>query len=381
MVRLLPGHRPAGHLVVPVAVGFVLGSFFSFLTLTHHYSTPSNTPSRCHNHPSSGQRACIPPIVHFIQLKKDKSSDLHFSFESFLALYSAYLFIRPSVIYIHTDHTPKEITDAAQHGSSWTKRVLTAFPDAVRLNQVTAPTRANSLEIKRIEHKSDFVRLDQLALHGGIYLDWDVLTLRSVDPLLESGFRAVVGRQSDATVNNGIILAARDSAVVRVMRRETPRRFTGGWVEHSVNLITEVAQALAGVGGEVLIMDRGAFAPFTWTQESVNAALARHEREPVAARELDSLADRGMSAAAAAAADPMAVWERHRVRDKKVWARDYNDAFFFHKIFNDVESPRGYNGVSVPYILARDSNYALAAWPIVVQGIKDGYIDEHDASV
>ncbi|POS74040.1 hypothetical protein DHEL01_v207567 [Diaporthe helianthi] len=377
MVRLLPGHRPVGHLVLPVAAGFVLGSFFSFFTLTHHYFTPSNSLSRCHRYPNSGQRACIPPIVHFVQLKKDEYSSLHFSFESFLALYSAYLFIRPSVIYIHTDYTLKDITDAAHHGSSWTQKVLTAFPDVVRLNQVIAPAKANDLEIKRIEHRSDFVRLDQLTLHGGIYLDWDVLTLRSIDPLLESGFKAVLGRQSDATVMNGIILAARDSAVVRVMRRETPRRFTGEWVEHSVNLITEVAQALAAVPREVLIMDPGAYAPFTWTQESVNAALERHEDDAVAVRGLDSLVDRGLLVTG----DPVAVWERRQVREKKGWAHDYNDAFFFHNYFNDVENPRGYNGVSVPYILARDSNYALAAWPIVVQGIMNGYIDEHDTSV
>ncbi|KAH8751292.1 hypothetical protein F5883DRAFT_720183 [Diaporthe sp. PMI_573] len=378
MVRFLPGHRPGGHLVLPVAVGFVLGSFFSFFTLTYHYSTPSNLASRCHNYPNSAQRACIPPIVHFVQLKKDESSSLHFSFESFLALYSAYLFVRPSVIYIHTDYTPQEVTDAAQHGSSWTRKVLTAFPDVVRLNKVIAPTKANVLEIKRIEHKSDFVRLDQLTLHGGIYLDWDVLTLRSLDPLLESGFRAVVGRQSDATIMNGIILAARDSAVVRVMRQETPRRFNGDWVEHSVRLITEVSQALAAVPREVLIMDPGAYAPFTWTQESVNEALERHEGDAFTAL---SLADRGKLAPAAAAADAMLVWERHRVGERKGWAHDFNDAFFFHNYFNDVDNPKGYNGISVPYVLARDSNYALAAWPIVMQGIKDGYIDKDDTSV
>ncbi|KAG8161966.1 hypothetical protein KVR01_007731 [Diaporthe batatas] len=377
MVRLLPGHRPAGHLVLPVAVGFVLGSLLSFMTLTHHYSTSPNSPSRSHSRPDAGQGASIPPIVHFVQLKKDESSGLHFSFESFLALYSAYVFIRPVVIYIHTDHTPDDITHAAQHGSSWTRKVLTAFPRVVRLNKVTARTKANALEIKRVEHKSDFVRLDQLTLHGGIYLDWDVLTLRSADPLLESGFKAVVGRQSDATVMNGILLAAKDSAVMRVMRRETPRRFTGEWVEHSVNLITEVAQALAAVPREVLIMDPGAFAPFTWTQESVNMALERHEGDAAAPRGLDPLADR----ATLTEADPMAVWERHQVSQKKWWAHDFSDAFFLHNYFNDVESPKGYNGVSVPYVLARDSNYALAAWPIVAQGIRDGYIDEHDTSV
>lgn len=387
MVRILPGHRPAGPLVLPVAVGFVIGSFFCFLTLNHNFA-PADSVSRCHRYLTSGQGACIPPVVHFVQLKKDESSSLHFSFESFLALYSAYLFIQPSVIYIHTDYSPKDIANAAQNGSSWTRKALSAFPDTVRLNPVKAPTQANGIDIQRIEHKSDFVRLDQLTNHGGVYLDWDVLTLRAIDPLLDSGFKAVVGRQSDTTVMNGIILAAKDSAVTRIMRQETPKVYNGEWVSHSVGLITSVAQALAGIPREVLIMDPGAFAPFTWTQESVNAALERHEGDaaPVQPRQ-DSLAGRGLLTAA----DAMIVWQKHREAEKKTldhdfserreWAHDYNDAFFLHNYFNDVENPRGFEGVSVPYVLARDSNYALAAWPIVRQGIKDGYIDESDGSL
>ncbi|KAK7728659.1 hypothetical protein SLS63_006520 [Diaporthe eres] len=377
MVRILPG-RPGGHLVLPVAVGFVVGSFFSFFTLTH-YSTPSTSVARCHRYLASGLGSCIPSVVHFVQLKEDESSSLHFSFESFLAIYSAYLFVQPSVIYIHTDYTPQEVVSAAQNGSSWTRKVLTAFPDVVRLSKVTAPTKANGLDIKRIEHKSDFVRLDQLTLHGGIYLDWDVLTLRSLDPLIDSGFKAVVGRQSDATIMNGIILAARDAALTRIMKQETPKAFNGDWVSHSVGLITSVAQAVASIPREVLIMDPGAFAPFTWTQESVNAALERHEGDAPPVQRQDTLAGRGMLSAAAV--DPMPVWERHRAAEKKAWAHDFSDAFFFHNYFNDVENPKGFSEVTVPYVLARDSNYALAAWPIVKQGIKDGYIDENDSSV
>lgn len=328
--------------------------------------------------------------MHFVQLKKDESSTFHFTFESFLAIYSAYLFVQPSVIYIHTDYSPQEVVTAAQNGSSWTRRVLTSFPETLRLSRVTAPTTANGHDIQRVEHKSDFVRLDQLTLHGGIYLDWDVLVLRSLDPLLDSGFKAVVGRQSDATVMNGIILAAKDSAVTRIMKQETPKVFTGEWISHSVGLITSVAQAVARVPREVLIMDPGAFAPFTWTQESVNAALQRHEGDAAPVRpQQDSLAGRG--SLAVWRADPMAAWERHRAAEKKAldhdfserreWEHDFSDAFFFHNYFNDVENPRGFAGVTVPYILARDSNYALAAWPIVMQGIKDGYIDENDSSL
>ncbi|KAI3390249.1 hypothetical protein diail_11040, partial [Diaporthe ilicicola] len=368
MVRVWSGPRGAG-LAGPVAVGFILGSFCVFLTLTH-YTRPVIPVSGCDRYLTSGQEACIPPVVHFVQLKKDEASSLHFSFESFLALYAAYHFVQPSIIYIHTDFSPNEVADAATYGSSWTRRVLTAFPKVVRLNKVTAPTQANGLDIKHVEHKSDFVRLDQLVRHGGIYLDWDVLILKPLSPLLNAGFKAVVGRQSDATINNGVILAARDSAVVRIMKQESPKAFDGGWITHSVRLLTTVAQAVAGVPHEVLIMDPGAFAPFSWDQESVNRALERHEGDA------DEQQSAGMLQAVRV--DPMMVWERHRASKTKLWAHDFNDAFFLHNYFNSVENPKGYDGVSVPYVLARDSNYALAAWPIVMQGIKDGYIDAKD---
>lgn len=371
MFRIFPGSRPAGHLGVPIVIGFVLGSFFSFLTLTHYF-IPTVSPSGCHHYPGSSDGGCIPPVVHFIQLKKDESSSLHFSFESFLALYAAYHFIQPSVIYIHTDFSPQDVADAAQYGSSWTRKVLTAFPDVLRLNKVTAPATANGRDITRVEHRSDFVRLDQLLLSGGIYLDWDVLTLRPINQLLNSGFRAVVGRQADATIMNGIILAARDSAVLRIMKQETPKAFDGDWITHSVRLITSVAQAVAGVPGEVLIMDAGAFAPFSWDQASVNRALERHEGDDVPQNAISN---------PNVASGPMAAWERQRAGKPKEWAHDFKDAYFLHNYFNDVENPRGFSGVSVPYVLARDSNYALAAWPIVMQGIKDGYIDEKDSSL
>lgn len=313
----------------------------------------------------------IPSIVHFIQLKKSPDSKIHFSFEDFLSLYSAFRALPSSIIYIHTDFTDDEITHAIEHGSSWTKRLLTSFPDAVRLNRITAPTEADHVAINRVEHKSDFVRLDVLAHFGGIYLDWDALMLRSPLPLLNAGFTSVVGRQSDDTIMNGILMAAKDSPLLRIMREESPKVFDGDWITHSVKLITAVATAIAAVPGSVLIMDDNAFSPFSWEQESVNALLARHEGDAAAAVG----AEPGMDAAS--------VWtaSRSRADKRRSWEYDFSDVYFLHKYFNDVENPHGYNGVSVPYVLARDSNYAVAAWLIVMQGIEEGYIDEHDASL
>lgn len=117
------------------------------------------------------------------------------------------------------------------------------------------------------------------------------------------------------------------------MRRKTPSVFDGGggWITHSVELLTHLAEGFVSVPGEVLIMDSKAFSLSSWEQESVNAALEQHGQEGT-----------------------------------KDWVYNFSDAYFLHKVFNYVENLPGYNGVNVPYIMARDSNYALASWPVVM---------------
>lgn len=177
-----------GRFMLALVCGFILGSyssslFFSSATqgtvaapgydTTKHFPVPLGQSDQEEGSPT------IPPIVHFVQLKEEQGSQLHFSFESFLALYAAYHYVEPTTIYIHHDFSPEEIANASRHGSSWTRQVLTALPSpCLRLNRVTPPMEANGRRIERVEHRSDFVRLEQLRQHGGIYLDWDVVTLR-----------------------------------------------------------------------------------------------------------------------------------------------------------------------------------------------------------
>src|SRR5579862_2317354 len=50
----------------------------------------------------------IPNIVHFVHLlspptRSNPEPHLNFEFSHFIAIYSAYIYLRPDVIYIHTD--------------------------------------------------------------------------------------------------------------------------------------------------------------------------------------------------------------------------------------------------------------------------------------
>lgn len=327
---------------------------------------------------SSTRPGSIPNIVHLVHLKYGEGAELKFSFQFFLCVYSAYLYIQPSTIFIHTDFNATEIEEATQNGSPWTKKVLTVFPkDVLQLNPVTAPTSASSelgdgLPLVRIEHKSDFVRMQQVAQHGGLYLDSDVLTLRSPAPLLHAGFKAVVGRQGDANINNGCFLATRDSALVALMNRDMPRVFSGEWQQHSIGLLTPLAERLAFVPGEVLIMDAKAFAPTGWWDESAFALYAEVEGDGEAVGTINQVND-------VETMDPFDRWT-NKTRGRE-WEMDFSATYFLHA-FKAMWGPvPNFGGITVPYVLRRRSNYALAAWPIVMQGIKDGIIDETEDSL
>lgn len=321
---------------------------------------------------SSEQVGGIPRIVHLVQLRPSEDADLHFSFQSFLCIYTALHFIQPTEILIHTDYSQSSIDHAIENGSSWTRKVLTAFPGVVKMNPVVAPTSAaNGLPLERIEHKSDFVRMEQVAIYGGVYLDWDVLTLRSPAPLLNAGFAAVVGRQVDGNINNGCFMATRDSALVSLMNSEMPIVFSGEWQHHSTGLITPIAQSIASVPGEVLILDDKAFAPTSWWDDSASSLFSEQED-----------GEKPVSVGAPVNVETLNATEKWHSRSQGLqWEIDFSQTYFLHA-FKAIWGPvPRYDGVSVQYILRRKSNYALAVWPVVMQGIKDGLISESDETL
>jgi len=60
------------------------------------------------------------------------------------------------------------------------------------------------------EHSTDLARIDILINYGGIYLDSDILVLKSFDPLLRHNY--VMGRVTPDQINSGIVLSRRGEA-------------------------------------------------------------------------------------------------------------------------------------------------------------------------
>ncbi|MDF1739673.1 MAG: glycosyltransferase [Verrucomicrobiales bacterium] len=65
------------------------------------------------------------------------------------------------------------------------------------------PFIAHHIEKKQWAFVSDYVRLQKLAEHGGVYLDTDFEVVRSLDPLLEE--KCFLGEEKADRVNSGIL--------------------------------------------------------------------------------------------------------------------------------------------------------------------------------
>lgn len=217
-----------------------------------------------------------------------------------------------------------------------------------------------------MEAKSDFVRWDVIYEFGGVYIDWDVLTLRDIRPLREAGFNNVVGRQGGGKVNSGCFMSHMGSSLAYLMKRDQYKAFDGAWETHAVDLVTHVSERLSRAPGEVLILDEKAMAPTGWWSESNDQLFGPHNDTSIPLKpQVNDPTE-----------DPILLWD-DKARSEE-WEMDFSQTYFLHAFrTRDYDIP-DFEGISLPYVLARNSNYAFAAWPIVQRALKEGRITEKD---
>ena len=178
-------------------IGFVTLLWLSLLNLLRGISIEKS--SKLHD-PNS----MIPNIVHMIFL--DKRPLQRFAFLGILTVFNK---VNPITLFIHCTHAP--------HGEFWimiqemheiAKRIV-----IVNVNQpisIFSHTPASN----DFAHQSDIVRLNILMNFGGIYIDSDMIVLRSFEDLLNSTF--TIGLQTYTNFCNGFIISHRNSRFLRV---------------------------------------------------------------------------------------------------------------------------------------------------------------------
>jgi hypothetical protein len=171
----------------------------------------------------------VPNLIHFIFLGEGTP----FRFLHHLAILSALVRSGPDEIVVYGIREPVE--------SPWWRKIR----PVISYEPVEPIREFRGKKIDAYQHRADIIRLEKLIEHGGIYLDIDVLTLRSLSPLRRH--RCVVGgeryrdgsdvvRSNDprdfASVTNAVLMAEPGSPYLE----EWYERMVIGddWAHHAV---------------------------------------------------------------------------------------------------------------------------------------------------
>jgi hypothetical protein len=155
----------------------------------------------------------IPPIVHFIFGLSPTSK---FGLPEYLAITSAYYRIKPEIIYFHCYLCPT--------GFLWDMLL-----PLLTVKRVEPVREIFGNKVSHYAHQADIIRLRSLLKYGGIYLDIDVITIRSFDRLRNYDFvMGQEGKGGSVLKSDGPQLlktsAFRSDADGRERRRKASRR-------------------------------------------------------------------------------------------------------------------------------------------------------------
>ncbi len=214
----------------------------------------------------------IPRRAHFVFGLKRSRSPFHFL--HYVAIESCRQVLRPNEIFFHYHHLP--------FGEFW---------DLVRphLHLHRVPLVDEVLETNyderlvppeyRYAHHADFVRLDALIEHGGVYADIDTVF---VNPFPESLFEGsfVIGRERPVpdertgelkpSLCNALLMAEPGSKFAIEWRRRMAGALNGTWNNHACFLPERLSREMPG---ELDVEPEESFFPVPCTQEGLERLL------------------------------------------------------------------------------------------------------------
>lgn len=209
----------------------------------------------------------IPNVFHFVFGLREQREPFHLVF--YLCLASCRAINRPDAIFVHYHHQP--------FGHYWDLACEFITPLPVEPEPLVKEFRYEDPGIApyRYAHHADFIRLERLYAHGGVYADIDTIF---VSPFPERLFRErfVLGREGDVTPGpglapqpslcNAVIMAEPGAEFGRLWLDEMRNAFDGSWSGHS----TLLPERLRRQHPELIHVEpQTTFYKYEWTREGI----------------------------------------------------------------------------------------------------------------
>ena len=298
-----------------------------------------------------------------------------------MSVYSAYLKLRPDVIYIHTNAPPEALEEARTSSDQWTRAIANLPSVELRYTDPPNSTSKHRVTITSLTHEADFVRTRVLRQFGGVYMDLDLYVIKDFGPLRRAGFNTVVARLVDHSISNGMLMVTPDSFLLQAFDELQDEVYKGeDWASHSVGLITPlVYMVLANdTGDQLLIMEQDAFFPASWEPDGVYKLYEIHQDWDGSEEcwQAESIEDYNLTRF-------MEGFLRNRHRECWAWPESYTIHGWYSstpsRLAESVDVGNlfgGYGGINLEYVLARNSNFGRRLYPVVRHALDAGIIQK-----
>ena len=219
----------------------------------------------------------IPNRFHFVFGLRRQRTPFHLV--HYLCLASCLELNRPEAVYLYYLHEP--------YGRYWDlikdRLILVKVPPVDFIENFDYPDPG--VAQYRYAHASDFIRLERLLAHGGVYADMDTLFVHPIPaPLFQKSF--VLGREDDVrdqvtgvvhpSVCNAFMMAERNAPFGRLWMARQQAAFDGSWSRHSTLLPYQLAQEQPQ---SVHIEPQRTFYRHMWTREGLHTLLEGCDRD------------------------------------------------------------------------------------------------------
>lgn len=221
----------------------------------------------------------VPRQFHFVYGLRPQNRP--FSPMHYLCLASCAAVNRPDRLFFHCHHEP--------YGVYWDLirpllEIRRVEPNAfVNGYRYADPALARY----RYAHQSDFIRLEALIEHGGVYADIDTIFIHPLPDALHA-HPCVLGREGDVrdapdaplrpSLCNALIMAAPQSPFLLHWRQELESAFNGTWSHHSTALPWKLSRRYPDW---VHIEPMRSFYKYQWTREDLHRLLeGAEDQEP-----------------------------------------------------------------------------------------------------
>ena len=144
-----------------------------------------------------------PPLVHYVKLSSGDKS--HLNLREYLSMMSAYKFLKPKLIFIHSN------TDV--EGEYW-NQAQKWVGTSVKVNKVKRVTQLSGKHVSWVQIAADYVKVSQLLEYGGLVLDFDVIIINGTRLKEEQNKSECVIAQEGEIPNAGFVSCIKNSSFV-----------------------------------------------------------------------------------------------------------------------------------------------------------------------